>query len=86
MVPLTVLFVVGSTEAKSLMVDKKFSGAPLVAGFGLGVFLYIIGLANSKLEELFCIFVIVTALLVNGNDLFKAVAEQPKTKNPIVFV
>ena len=85
MVPLTVLVVVGSTEAKSLIQDKKFTGKPLVAGFGLGVFLYVIGLANSKLGELFCLFVIVTAILVNGNDLFKTLAPAQTNKNPIIY-
>lgn len=79
----TAAIAVGSAEIKSVMVDKKLAAKPVVAGFALGIFLFIIGMASPKIGSLFCYFIIITALLVNGEPLFKAL--QPSTETVIPF-
>lgn len=70
----TVAVMVGSTEAKSVVTQKKLTGKPVVAGFGLGVFLFIIGIARQDLGVKFCWFIMITAILINGGPLFSALS------------
>lgn len=60
-----------TAEAKHLVVDKKLAGKPVIAAFVLGVFLFIFGMASQPLASKFCYLIIITAVLVNGNQVFK---------------
>lgn len=84
----TAAVMVGSAEAKSLVEEQKLHGAPVVAGFGLGIFLFIIGMARQDIGVKFCWFIMITAILVNGAALFKALAPNAGTtvaQNKLTF-
>jgi Na+-transporting NADH:ubiquinone oxidoreductase subunit NqrD len=82
----TCAVMVGSTEVKSIVMDKKLTAKPVVAGFGLGVFLFIIGIAREDLGVKFCWFIIITALLINGGPLFSALSPNgTATRQPLQF-
>lgn len=81
----TVIVAVGSTEARRIVdvnwnnanpkaVQRKTSSAmsPVIGGFILGVFLFAFGMVNEHLATLFCVLLIVSALLINGLSLFTA--------------
>ena len=77
---------VGSAEVKSVVSDKKLTAKPVLGGFGLGVFLFIIGIARQDLGVKFCWFIIVTALLINGGPLFAALSPTgTKKTTPLQF-
>lgn len=67
----TVVIAVGTTEAKSVIGGKGFDLKPVIGGFILGIFLFGLGSVNAKLASNFCILIIITALLVNGIQVFK---------------
>jgi hypothetical protein len=79
----TVAVVVGTTELRRVA-DQKWNTAnpkavqrkllpvmsPVIGGFVLGVFLFALGMVNEYLANLFCILLIVSALLINGISVF----------------
>lgn len=69
-VPATVGIVVGITELDRIVVKKQGPTVkPLIAGFILGLGLYGISGLDAQLGQLFCILVILTALLENAKPL-----------------
>lgn len=71
---LTVLVVVGSTEATALIKGKPPTLKPVVSGFLLGLFLFTFGLLSEPLATKVCYLVVATSLLVNGIPLIQAVS------------
>lgn len=78
LIMLTVLLATGSNEAKKLHDGKGLAISPVLGGFLLGAFLFVISDVNARLGRAFCILVIVSSLLINGTALFAAIT--PKTK------
>lgn len=77
---LTVVVTVGSTEANRVMNGKEQTGSPIIGGFILGIFLFAFMAVNPSLGSKFCYLIIISALLLNGNGLAKAL--NPKRVNP----
>lgn len=67
----TVLVAVGTTETKTVIGGKGFQLRPVIGGFILGIFLFGLGSVNASLAKNFCILIIVTAILINGAQVFK---------------
>jgi hypothetical protein len=79
----TVVVVAGSTELRRVA-DQKWNTdnpkavprvlmspmSPVLGGFVLGIFLFALGMVNEYLANLFCILLIVAALLINGVAAF----------------
>lgn len=78
LVMLAVLFTVGGTEVNRVSNGKPITFSPVLAGFLLGLMLFILGLLNEQLATKFVYLVIVAGLLINGTATFKAL--NPKTK------
>ena len=76
---LTVLVVVGGTEAKAILNGKSLPLKPVVSGFLLGLFLFTFGLLNENLATKICYLIVAASLLVNGLPLLAA-ASGTKTK------
>lgn len=72
----TVAVVVGTAEATRLAKQKagdKNPGTvmgPVLGGFTLGLFLFAAGIASEHLATLLCVLLIISALLLNGQNLF----------------
>lgn len=66
----TCVVAVGSAEAKLLAEKKPLAMKPVLGGFMLGIFLFAIGMASESVATKMCILIIVTALLLNGIQLF----------------
>lgn len=91
---ITVGIAVGSNEAKKLVSGKGLDIQPVIGGFVLGIFLFAMYELNEKIATRFCILIIVTALLINGVDVFnfatrifggtvpKNTGKRPPTPNP----
>lgn len=71
-----VLVAVLSGELKSFASNKGFDMRPVVAGFLLGVFLYILQEVNESLFKAFAVLIIITAVVVNGNGIANALTVQ----------
>ena len=71
---LTVLVVVGGTEANAILKGKPLPLKPVVSGFLLGLFLFTIGLLSESLATKICYLIIAASLLVNGLPLLAAVS------------
>lgn len=69
---LTVLVVVGGTEASAAVKGKPLTLKPVVSGFLLGLFLFTIGLLSEDLATKICYLIIAASLLVNGLPLIQA--------------
>lgn len=76
---LTVLVVVGGTEASAVFKGKPLALKPVVSGFLLGLFLFTIGLLSESLATKVCYLIVAASLLVNGLPLLQA-ASGTKTK------
>jgi uncharacterized membrane protein YdcZ (DUF606 family) len=76
---LTVLVTVGSTEANRIVNGKKTESSPVIGGFILGIFLFAFMMVNPKLGSRFCYLIIISALLINGGGLTKALTVQKRT-------
>jgi len=76
---LTVLVVVGGTEASAAISGKPLPFKPVVSGFLLGLFLFTFGLLSESLATKVCYLIIAASLLVNGLPLIQA-ASGAKTK------
>jgi hypothetical protein len=46
--------------------------APVIGGFALGLFLFAAGIASEYLASLLCLLLILSSLLINGQNLFTA--------------
>lgn len=78
---LTVLVAVGSAEANRVVAGKPMVASPVIGGFILGIFLFTFMSINAQLTSKFCYLIIVSALIVNGDGLFKSLSgNKPKTK------
>ena len=69
---LTVLVVVGGTEASAVITGKPPTLKPVVSGFLLGLFLFTFGLLSESLATKICYLIIAASLLVNGLPLIQA--------------
>lgn len=69
---LTVLVTVGSTEANRVLNGKPMDSSPVIGGFILGIFLFAFMMMHPQLGTKFCYLIIVSALLINGSGLMKA--------------
>lgn len=79
---LTCLTAVGSTEINKAVKHQttpQQTYPPIIAGFALGVFLFIFGMANEGLGARFCILIIAGSLLINGIPLFTSVTTALKS-------
>ena len=78
----TVVVAVGSTEASRIVQGKPMAMSPVIGGFVLGMFLFAFGMVNADLAKKFCILIIISALLINGANLAKALnpSERKKAK------
>lgn len=74
---ITALTVVGGTEAKRLSKGQPLTVSPVLAGFMVGLVLFVIGLLNESLATKFCVLVIVGSVLYNGTALVTTLT--PKT-------
>lgn len=72
LVLITTVIVVGTTEAKRATQGKSVDMEPVIAGFFLGLFLFIFGFLNESLATQFAYIAIVAALLTNGAATFQA--------------
>jgi membrane protein CcdC involved in cytochrome C biogenesis len=68
----TAVVVAASAETKHITQDKKLVAKPIIAAFGLGIFLFILGMASENVGTKFCYLVMLTAILINGESLFAA--------------
>jgi hypothetical protein len=71
---LTVLVVVGGTEATAVISGKPPTFKPVVSGFLLGLFLFTFGLLSESLATKICYLIVAASLLVNGIPLIQAVS------------
>ena len=69
---LTVLIVVGGTEATAISKGKNLTLKPVVSGFLLGLFLFTFGLLSEPLATKVCYLIVAASLLVNGIPLIQA--------------
>ena len=84
LVLITCLTVVGTGEAKGVVTGKKPTMRPVLAGFLLGVFLFIFGLASDSFGAKICYLVIVFALIANGLPLVQALTPKATpTQSPV---
>lgn len=74
---MTVLVTVGSTEANRIVNGKPMNISPVLGGFVLGIFLFAFLMVNPKLGSKFCYLIIISALLINGGGLTKALTVSP---------
>lgn len=87
LIVISVLVAVGSNEASKVVHGKGFSITPVLGGFLLGAFLFVIEDVNPKLGNAFAVLILASSLLVNGQTLFTAVnparlASKVKSGNP----
>lgn len=75
----TVIIAVVSGEIRSFTSKKGFDMRPVIAGFLLGIFLYLIGEVSPALSKAFSVLIIITALVVNGDGIATAL-QLPKGK------
>lgn len=68
-----VVIVFGVTAAKKLVVDGTFDVKVLVGGFVFGLLLFGLNEANSEVATAFAWVAAITAVLINGAPLFKAI-------------
>jgi len=76
----TCAIVAASAESKSITTEKKLVMRPIVGAFGLGIFLFIFGMANQSIGQKFCYLVMITAVLTNGNSLISMLTPKPQKK------
>lgn len=76
----TVVVAVGSTEASRVVQGKNMAMSPVIGGFILGMFLFAFGMVNQQLAAKFCYLIIVSALLINGASLAKALTPRKESK------
>lgn len=74
-----VVVAVGSNEAAKVASGKGFAITPVLGGFLLGAFLFVVEDVNPKLGNAFAVLILVSSLLINGQALFKAI-NPSKTK------
>lgn len=66
-VMLAVLIVVASTEAKHMLSGKKkLEMRPVIGGFLLGIFLFIIGAVHENTGRAFAVIAVLSALVTIG--------------------
>ena len=75
---LTVLIVVGGSEASKVVTGKPPTLKPVVSGFLLGIFLFVMGLFSENLATKISYLIIAASLLVNGLPLIQAVSGTTK--------
>lgn len=82
---MTVVIVVGLTEASSLTGGKGVQMRPVIAGFILGLLLFVFDTVNQQLSRAFCFLIIIAALIYNGNHIANYLSvktAKPKNGNP----
>lgn len=68
-VMIAVLLVVASTEAKHLLSGKKkLEMRPVIGGFLLGIFLFIIGAVHEGTGRAFALIAVISALITVGTN------------------
>lgn len=74
--PVTVVaVVVGTTYGANAVKKKPLTIKPLIAGWILGLFLFVIDEVSPDIGSAFGALAMVSALLVNGGDLFPAIGK-----------
>lgn len=73
LVPVTVVVAVGLTEAGRVLNKKPPSMRPVIGGFLLGIGLYALSGLDESFGRMFCILIIIGALLQNGQAVFKKI-------------
>jgi hypothetical protein len=43
---------------------------PVLGGFALGLFLFAAGIAHERLATMLCLLIVITSLMLNGQNLF----------------
>lgn len=72
LVILAVFLTVGGTEVNRVAHGKPITLSPVLAGFLLGLMLFILGLVSEPLATKFVYLIIVAGLLINGTATFTA--------------
>jgi len=75
LIPATAVVVVGLSEADRVISKGTPTMKPVIGGFVLGLFLYGIDAVNDDLARLFCILIIVAAILEHGVTVFGRVVK-----------
>ncbi len=70
LVPVTVLVVVGTTEARRISEGNGPTMKPVIAGFIVGIGLYGLAALDDTLGHYFSLLIIVSAIVVNGLPIF----------------
>lgn len=84
LIVVTVLVTVGGAEAKRVTNQQPVTMSPAVAGFLLGMILFIVGLFSDEITEDFCYLIIVSSLIVNGTSIATALtAHTGPTVKPV---
>lgn len=68
----TVLVTVVSGELRSFTKSKSFDMKPVIGGFLLGIFLYLLAEVSPALAKPLSALIIITAIVVNGNGIATA--------------
>lgn len=71
----TVLVAVASTEVKAVTEGKGPTFKPVIAGFILGSFLFLMDMVAPQVATAFCVLIIIVSLLTNGLALFGLAAK-----------
>jgi hypothetical protein len=73
LVPTTILVTVGLNELGLIVKGKNPTMRPVIAGFILGIGLFALQGLDDRLGTMFCILLIVVALLDNGQPIFNMI-------------
>ncbi len=83
LIVLTVIAIVGSGEARGLVTNKPPTVHPVVAGFFVGLVLYVIALASSDVAAKLCYLFMAVSLIVNGGPIVTALNNGTNIQSPI---
>lgn len=75
----TVGVVVATSESASLIKRRSLSMRVVIGGFILGLFLFPLDSAQPELAKSVMILIVISALIVNGESLFKLIGMLPNT-------
>lgn len=76
---ITVVVVVGLTEAKNLINKSGFSMKPVIAGFILGLILFAFDAIDIRVSRAMCMLVMTSALIYNGSKVADVLTVQSKS-------
>lgn len=79
LVILTVFLTVGSGEVKNVVTGKGFQIHPVLAGFVLGLFLFVFQALDTNVGNKLCYLVMIAALIINGGVAINALNNKSTT-------